>query len=48
MQTRPAAPTDEEAVADVFLAAKAEMTYLPNLHTEGDTLLGARRCAARA
>jgi ribosomal protein S18 acetylase RimI-like enzyme len=37
MQTRRGLPTDAEAVADVFLAAKTEMTYLPHLHTEAET-----------
>jgi ribosomal protein S18 acetylase RimI-like enzyme len=37
MRIRPAAPADAEAVADVFLAAKAEMTYLPDLHTDAET-----------
>ncbi len=34
---RPAGSSDAAAVADVFLAARAEMTYLPDLHTEEDT-----------
>jgi len=29
--------TDAAAVADVFLASRASMTYLPQLHTEADT-----------
>lgn len=37
MKSRPARPGDAEAVADVFLAAKAGMTYLPELHTEAQT-----------
>jgi GNAT superfamily N-acetyltransferase len=37
MRIRGAAPADAEAVADVFLAAKAEVTYLPELHTEMET-----------
>jgi GNAT superfamily N-acetyltransferase len=37
MRTRRAAPADAEAVADVFLAASSEMTYLPDLHTEAET-----------
>ena len=37
MRIRPAAPADAEAVADLFLAAKAEMTYLPVLHTDAET-----------
>jgi GNAT superfamily N-acetyltransferase len=36
MRIRSAAPADAEAVADVFLAAKAEMTYLPALHTDAE------------
>jgi GNAT superfamily N-acetyltransferase len=28
---------DAEAVADVFVAAKAQMTYLPEIHTEAET-----------
>jgi GNAT superfamily N-acetyltransferase len=34
---RRATPADADAVADVFLAARAGMTYLPRLHTEEDT-----------
>jgi GNAT superfamily N-acetyltransferase len=37
MRIRRAAATDADAVANVFLAAKAEMTYLPELHTEDET-----------
>lgn len=37
MQIRRAAPSDAEGVADVFLAAKAKMTYLPDLHTDAET-----------
>ena len=37
MQIRPAAPADAEAVADLFLAAMAEITYLPVLHTDAET-----------
>jgi GNAT superfamily N-acetyltransferase len=37
MLIRRAAEADADAVADVFLAAKAEMTYLPQLHTENET-----------
>jgi GNAT superfamily N-acetyltransferase len=37
MQIRPAAPADAKALADLFLAAKAEMTYLPVLHTDAET-----------
>ena len=37
MRTRRAAAADADAVADVFLAAMAEMTYLPELHTEEET-----------
>jgi GNAT superfamily N-acetyltransferase len=35
---RPATPGDASAVADVFLAARAEaMAYLPSLHSESET-----------
>ncbi|MEI9887902.1 MAG: GNAT family N-acetyltransferase [Rhizomicrobium sp.] len=34
---RRASETDAQTVADVFLAARATMTYLPNLHGEDDT-----------
>ncbi len=34
---RRATPQDAEAAGDVFLAARATMTYLPVLHTEKDT-----------
>lgn len=34
---RRATPKDAEQTADVFLAARATMTYLPKLHTEADT-----------
>ncbi|WP_348788010.1 GNAT family N-acetyltransferase [Leifsonia sp. NPDC080035] len=34
---RPASAADADAVADVFLAARAGMTYLPALHTEEET-----------
>ncbi|MEO8290357.1 MAG: GNAT family N-acetyltransferase [Gaiellaceae bacterium] len=37
MKIRPVEPGDTEAVADVFLAAAAEMTYLPELYTEAET-----------
>ena len=37
MQIRRAAPADADSVADAFLAAKAEMTYLPVLHTDAET-----------
>ncbi|MEW1960154.1 GNAT family N-acetyltransferase [Kineococcus sp. NPDC059986] len=33
----PATPADAPAVADVFLAARATMTYLPDLHTDAET-----------
>ncbi len=33
----PATPADAPAVADVFLAARATMTYLPDLHTDDET-----------
>jgi len=34
---RPALPTDAAAIAEVFLAARATMTYLPRLHTDEET-----------
>jgi ribosomal protein S18 acetylase RimI-like enzyme len=34
---RPAEPGDAKAVAEVFLAARAGMTYLPELHTAAET-----------
>jgi ribosomal protein S18 acetylase RimI-like enzyme len=34
---RPVEPTDTEAIGDVFLAALAGMTYLPELYTEAET-----------
>jgi ribosomal protein S18 acetylase RimI-like enzyme len=34
---RRATATDAEQTADVFLASRATMTYLPKLHTEADT-----------
>jgi GNAT superfamily N-acetyltransferase len=34
---RPAEPADAKAVANVFLAARATMSYLPDLHTDGET-----------
>jgi GNAT superfamily N-acetyltransferase len=34
---RRAADTDASAVAEVFMASRATMTYLPKLHTEEDT-----------
>jgi GNAT superfamily N-acetyltransferase len=37
MLTRRAGPGDADAVADVFLAARSAMTYLPRLHTERET-----------
>jgi GNAT superfamily N-acetyltransferase len=37
MRIRRAVAADADAVVDVFLAAKAQMTYLPELHTEGET-----------
>lgn len=36
---RVAEPGDSEAVADVFLAAKAQMTY-PEIHTKAETRHG--------
>ena len=37
MRIRPCDPTDAGAIADVFLAALAGMTYLPDLHTEAES-----------
>ena len=37
MRLRPVEPGDTEAVGDVFLAALAGMTYLPELYTEEET-----------
>ena len=37
MRIRRAVASDAEAVANVFLAAMAEMTYLPEIHTEEET-----------
>jgi ribosomal protein S18 acetylase RimI-like enzyme len=37
VRERRAEPGDAEAVADVFLAALAEMTYLPKPHTDAET-----------
>jgi GNAT superfamily N-acetyltransferase len=34
---RRARAADADAVADIFLAARADMTYLPNLHTDEET-----------
>lgn len=34
---RRATPADAPAVAEVFMASRATMTYLPDLHTEEDT-----------
>lgn len=34
---RRARPDDAEAIADVFIPARAQMTYLPQLHTDADT-----------
>jgi GNAT superfamily N-acetyltransferase len=34
---RPAEPADTNAVATVFLAARATMSYLPDLHTDEET-----------
>ena len=37
MEVRPAEPTDAEAIAEVFVAAReATMPYLPELHTHAD------------
>jgi GNAT superfamily N-acetyltransferase len=37
VKTRSAKPGDAEAVGDIFLATRAEMTYLPELHTAAET-----------
>jgi ribosomal protein S18 acetylase RimI-like enzyme len=37
MTVRPAEPGDGAAVAEVFLAARSQLTYLPELHTERET-----------
>jgi GNAT superfamily N-acetyltransferase len=37
MNTRRATTADADSVADIFFAAKVEMTYLPQLHTEEET-----------
>jgi len=37
VKIRPVESADTEAVGDVFLAALAGMTYLPELYTEGET-----------
>src|SRR3954453_8368381 len=37
MRLRSAAPEDADAVAAVFLTARAGMTYLPDLHTDAET-----------
>jgi GNAT superfamily N-acetyltransferase len=42
MQIRRAGEADADAVGDVFLAARDEMTYLPSLHTEEETRLWVR------
>lgn len=34
---RPALPSDAPAIADIFLAARAAMVYLPRLHSDEDT-----------
>jgi ribosomal protein S18 acetylase RimI-like enzyme len=44
---RRATPTDAEAVANIFLAAKAEMTYLPDLHTDAETRRWVREVVLR-
>jgi ribosomal protein S18 acetylase RimI-like enzyme len=36
VQIRPVEPPDTDAVADVFIAALAGMTYLPDLYTEAE------------
>lgn len=37
MPPRRAEPGDAQAIADTFLAARAEMTYLPRLHSDDET-----------
>ncbi len=37
MPLRLAEPRDASAIADTFLAARAEMTYLPRLHSDDET-----------
>lgn len=37
MKVREASGADAGPIADVFLAARAEMTYLPRLHTDEET-----------
>jgi GNAT superfamily N-acetyltransferase len=37
MLPRRAEPGDAPAIADVFLAARVEMTYLPRLHSDDET-----------
>lgn len=36
MAVRQAVPGDADAIADVFIAARAGMTYLPRLHSDDD------------
>jgi Acetyltransferase (GNAT) family len=36
-EIRKAQDTDADAMADIFLAARATMTYLPHLHTDEET-----------
>jgi GNAT superfamily N-acetyltransferase len=38
MSIRAVEPSDARAIADLFLAARAGMTYLPRLHSEDETL----------
>jgi ribosomal protein S18 acetylase RimI-like enzyme len=47
MPIRRARPADAEAVADIFLAAKAEMVYLPDLHTDAETRRWVREVVLR-
>ncbi len=43
MQLRAATLSDADAVADVFLSARAGMTYLPTLHTDDEIRQFVRR-----
>lgn len=43
---RPALPTDAPAIAEVFMAARATMTYLPRLHTDEETRIYFARLVA--
>jgi GNAT superfamily N-acetyltransferase len=47
VEIRLAEPGDTEAVAGVFLAARAQMTYLPELHTAVETRTWVREFVLR-